>query len=304
MTTFYFNEFLPERSECDILQVFEQAIRQIVLLIGKAELKLTRPIITGTLPNSIMICGKSLATLIEACPNRDIRTEAQFIFTQNLIVSHENALPLDIVDKILEASYTFMGKEALNLAIAYHMKWPLLSLPLADSLKQNELIVESITEEKLSIPNYYAQQDTSYIEKWLIGKENEGVEGLDLLKSLFVEKDVVLTNTFKKNWEAAPEVLRKLAINRFKLAIDNKMIFPVRYDDDLIKKCEVKSNECVYELRQKGSGLRVYFGYSADGQIILASLHTKAESIGREQTTDINSAAREIRKAIAVLSVR
>jgi len=303
MTTFYFNEILPEQSESDVQLAFEQTIRQIALLSGKTELELTRPIITGTSPNSILICGKSLTALIDACPNRDLRTEAQFIFTQNLITSHENALPTDTVNDLIEASYSFQGKGAINLAIAYHMKWPLVSLPLANYLEQNELTVESDVAEKLSIPNYYAQQDTSYIERWLLDKANEGAEGLDLLKSLFVEKGAIMTNTFNKNWNDAPERLRKLTINRFKLAIDNKMIFPIKADDDLIKKCEVKGNESVYELRQRGSGLRIYFGYTTNGQIILVSLHTKSESLGREQTMDINSAAREIRKAIAVLSV-
>lgn len=303
MTTFYFNEILPEQSERDVQWAFEQTIRQIALLSGKTELELTRPIITGTSPNNILICGKSLTALIDSCPNRDLRTEAQFIFTQNLIASHENALPNDTVNSLLEASYTFHRKGAMNLAIAYHMKWPLVSLPLADYLEQDELSVESDVAEILSIPNYYAQQDTSYIERWLLDEANEGAEGLDLLKSLFVEKGVIITNTFNKNWNNAPEILRKLAINRFRLAIENKMIFPVKSDDDLIKKCEVKGSEFVYELRQLGSGLRIYFGYTTNGKIILASLHTKAESRGREQTMDINSAAREIRKAIAILSV-
>ena len=302
MTTFYFNEILPEKSEIDVQWAFEQTVRQIALLSGKTELELTRPIITGTSLNNILICGKSLTALIDACPNRDLRTEAQFIFTQNFIALHENALPIDTVNSLLEASYTLHKKGAMNLAIAYHMKWPLVSLPLADYLKQNELTIESDVAGELSIPNYYAQQDTSYIERWLLDKANEGAEGLDLLKSLFDEKGVVITNTFYKNWNDAPEILRKLAINRFKLAIDNKMIFPVKSDDDLIKKCEVKGNESVYELRQQGSGLRIYFGYTTNGHIILASLHTKAKSIGREQTIDINSAARDIRKKIAILS--
>ena len=132
MTTFYFNEILPEQSESDVQLAFEQTIIQIALLSGKTELELTRPIITGTSPNSILICGKSLTALIDACPNRDLRTEAQFIFTQNLIASHENALPNDTVNDLIEASYSFQGKGAMNLAIAYHMKWPLVSLPLAN----------------------------------------------------------------------------------------------------------------------------------------------------------------------------
>lgn len=304
MTTFYFNEILPKTSESNIQLVFEETIRQIAILAGKTELGLTRPIITGDLPENILICGKSLATLIDACSNRDLRTEAQFIFTQNLIVSHENSLHDDIINELLNASYTFYDKDAINLAIAFHMQWPLISLPLANYLKQDVLIVQSKKAENLNVPNYYSQKDTTYIEKWFIDKNNEGAKGLELLKTLFVEKGSILTNTFQKNWNNAPELLQKLTINRFKLAIKNGMIFPVKHDDDLIKKCEVKGKDPVYELRQKGSGLRVYFGYASNGQIILASLHTKAESIGREQSIDINSAAKEIRKTKAKMAFK
>lgn len=74
------------------------------------------------------------------------------------------------------------------------------------------------------------------------------------------------------------------------------LLFPSRGDDNLVKFCEGKGNETTYELRSKAmGGMRVYF-FSNNDTIIIASLHTKAQSVGTEQTSDIKNASAIIKK--------
>ncbi len=297
MTTFFLNDVLPQKSDRDIQAAFEQMVCMTTLLAKKPDLKLTRPIITAVPPNSIIICGITLSRLIESCANRDVRTAAQFLFTQNLIASHENALSEKDQEELLEKGYKFQGEDAINLMIAHRMSWPLLSIPLAEYLEHDTLDILNEGGNTISAINYYAQEDISFIERWLFEKANQGADGLTRFKGLFEKHGITITPSFEKNWNNAPVELQQIAFERFKAALRKDMLFPIRKDDDLIKKCEVKRNVSVYELRQLGSGLRIYFGYQDDGSIIMAGLHTKAESDGKEQTADINKAAREISKA-------
>ena len=94
--------------------------------------------------------------------------------------------------------------------------------------------------------------------------------------------------------------MQELAYERFKVAVDKRWLFPIHVDNNLIKKVVAKGTRQVYELRQEGQGLRIYFGYSDDAsKIIMAGFHTKAESVGTEQTLDINQAARQINKLLS-----
>lgn len=297
MTTFFLNDILPQSTDRDVQSSFEKIVRKATLLSQRPELQLSRPIVTAVQPSSIKICGIALPKLIASCSNRDIRTAAQFLFTQNLIASHESALMEDEIDSIVINEYTLNNADATNLLIAHRMSWPLLSLPLADYLEHDELEVTPADGENVCVANYYAQDDTAYIEHWLLAKAHESSEGIERFKALFVTHGIVLTTAFVKDWDDASLELQQIALERFATALQHGMLFPIRKDDDLIKKCEVKGTDAVYELRQLGSGLRVYFGYADDNTIVMAGLHTKSESVGKEQTADINKAAREIKKA-------
>lgn len=298
MATFYFNEVLPERSSVDVCAVLETIIINTSRLISK--LHMTKSVITSTRFRELCICGMSLVEIISRCRNREVKTQAYHIFTHNVIKDHEDILNEEDIQFFFDAEYKFNGCDAINLAIAQKMDWPILSMPLNEILQKNQL---SLTSEKVGVieaVNYYGQKDTSYIERWIEEKAGARLQGLERFKALFGKEKVLLTREFEKAWNKAEPSLQDLAYERFKLAVDKKILFPVRADDKLIKKMEIKGSKQVYELRQKGQGLRIYFGYSDDAsKIIMAGFHTKAESVGTEQTLDINQAARQINKLLS-----
>lgn len=303
MTTFYFNEVLPSRSETDVCTVFEDLVTKASSFLDKV--KYSKPVITCTAVSDLYICGLTLADIIKNCSNRDIRTQALYLFTHNLIREHESTLSDSEADAILEAEYSFEKLNATNLAIAYKMEWPLLTLPLAEEWEKDFLRIVSEKAESIQLPNYFGQDDTSQIEKWIAEKVNAGLTGLEKLKTLFGNGHVLVSTDFRKRWNDTTQLHQGIVFAKFTQALEKNMIFPPRYDDSLIKKVFDKAGIIVYELRQKGQGTRVYYGFSADGtKIVLAGLHTKAESEGDEQDADIKRAAVQIRKTIALESAQ
>lgn len=297
MVELYFNEIMPKHCDEDIIAVFEETVVKTTGLINR--LNLSRSIVTSTISSNLFICGMSLSSVIASCKSKDVKTQAYYMFTHNLIRDYDSLLDESDYDELLEACYEFDGEDAMNLAIAHKMEWLILSLPLSEALKQNTLVLESTSVDSIEVVNYYAQDDTSFIDKWVTDKLSYGLEGLDRIKALFGIERVIITDVFEKQWESTTKLNQSLIYSRLKFAFDNSMLFPVKSDDVTIQKLEVKGSINVYELRQKGQGLRVYFGYTNDEtQLVLAGLHTKAESEGEEQTSDINSALRLLSKTI------
>ena len=297
MATFYLNELLPERSEVDVCTVFESIVNNTAKLIAK--LHMTNPIITCSTANKLSIAGSTLSNIILKCKNRNTRQVAHYMFSHNIIREHESSLTADDVNLLLNADYKYDGYDALNLAIAHKMEWPILSIPLNESLQREYLTLISEKEPDIEAINYFGQNDTTYIEQWVLNKKSENLNSLTRFKALFGEERILMTSDFETNWGKATLLLQDLAYKRFKYAVEKNMIFPIRADDALIKKVDI-NERAIYELRQKGQGLRIYFGYSKDGsKIIMGGFHTKAESVGEEQSQDIRRADGQINKVLA-----
>lgn len=302
-TTFYFNELLPAQPQCDVYAVCEQSVMRTALLLKK--LNLSIQLVTHTDKSNIQIGGLPLVQLINGFSNRNVKIVAHQMFSHNLISDHEGELPSEAWDELLLAEYRFCGADALNLAIAHRIDLPLFSLPLCDDLQRDVLTLTSSTAASIDAANYYAQTDTAFIENWISNRTAATLEGLDKLKTLLGIDRVIVDCYFEKEWSAATRQCQKIAIDRFAFALSRNMLFPVRADDVTIQKDEVKGMPDVYELKQKGQGVRVYFGYSEDGTtLVLALFNTKSKATGKEQSADIERAQRRIRRALAVNKLR
>ncbi|MCR5574114.1 MAG: hypothetical protein K6F78_04760 [Bacteroidaceae bacterium] len=303
MTTFYFNEVLPAQSSKDVVALFGDLVLKAARLIKKFHL--SRPIIIEKPSSEISICGMPLSTIIEACPKRDVKNEAYFLFSHSTLQELEKkTLTNDDLDALLATTFEFDGQDAMNLVIAHIMEWPVLSMPLSDSLQKDYLIITSPTEEDIKVVNYYAQDDTAFIEHWISEKETAAYHGLEKLKCLLGIDNVIVTDEFEKEWGTAIKQHQDIVYERFKYAQDNGKLTLGGSDDTTVRKDVVKGTPDVYELKQKGSGIRVYFGYSADGgKIVLAGFSTKARAAGAEQSTDIICAQGRIKRALAAADI-
>lgn len=284
MITFCFNETLPSDYEGNLQEVFDKTLTQFSRLQRFSELKIERGIITSKGSSEIQICGTTLDSLVKGCASVELKRYALSLFTKYPIGTFYELE--DIFDEeTLALTYMFDDKDATDLAIASLMSWPLYSLPLSDSLKQDLLTIEVSDSNDMTIANFFGENHISII-KWIIEREKLCDSEVTLLKGLFVPYNCILSERFIEVFNAFPKNLRKAVVDNFTKAVDRNMLFPIRSDDGLIKKCQGVVD--TYELRSY-QGPRVYFSVH-DDTIIIASLHTKAESEGVEQTADIKRA--------------
>lgn len=296
--TFYFNEILPQHTDLNLISVFEQTVIKAAQLAKK--LGMIMPIVTSETSDKLNICGMTLQSVINSSKNRNVQILGWQLFTHNNTISqYDSTLEELEFEEIIEADYQFEGQDATNLAIAHKKDWPLLSMPLSNALMKDQLRLVSDQSENIEVINYYAQDDTSTIETWIASKVIERLSGLERLKAMLGLDRVIVADDFEKELNAAIKQHQDIAYERFKFCGDNHMLFPVRADDVTIQKDEVKGTPDVYELRQVGRGVRVYFGYTTDGaKMILAGFSTKAGAKGVEQNADIVRAQGRIRKVL------
>ena len=64
MITFYFNSNLPEYYTGDLCEVFDNLMLKFILLLNDKKLPINGYIATNNQPSTILICGKTLKSLI------------------------------------------------------------------------------------------------------------------------------------------------------------------------------------------------------------------------------------------------
>ena len=68
MITFYFNSNLPEYYTGDLCEVFDNLMLKFILLLNDKKLPINGYIATNNQPSTILICGKTLKSLIDNYP--------------------------------------------------------------------------------------------------------------------------------------------------------------------------------------------------------------------------------------------
>lgn len=293
MMTFCFNHCLCQveckDDHCSVLKA-------LLVAHGRLGVSTQYPIILPSEPGAVIVAGVSLKQMVESIPadknNINIRRLAFSILNNYPLTSFFISEP-EIADDEW-CTYQLLGQDAEALFWAHKMGWSVVSMPVCDEVKLDQLQLES---EKLgkTVNNWHGG-NLSFIKGLEAKDENACEQRLVELECLFADKSVSLSEQFKRNFRKAPSGLQELVISKFRDAYAADLLFPSRGDDNLVKYCEGSGNEETYELRSKAmGGMRVYF-YSNKDLMIVATLHTKAKSVGVEQSSDINNASAIIRK--------
>lgn len=268
------------------------------LLVSHARLGTSTqyPIILPSEPGAVMVAGVSLKQMVESIPSNEknisIRRLAFSILNNYPLTSFFTSEP-EIADDEW-GSYQLLGQDAEALFWAHKMGWAAISMPVCDEVKQDQLLLESEKSDQ-TINNWHGG-NLSFVKGLEAKDEKICEQRLVELECLFADKSVSLSEPFKKSFRKAPSGLQELVMSKFRDAYAAELLFPSRGDDNLVKYCEGSGNEETYELRSKAmGGIRVYF-YSNKYMMIVAALHTKAKSVGVEQSSDINNASAIIRK--------
>lgn len=268
----------------------------IALLIAHGRLGVSTqyPILLPSEPGTIIVGGISLKQMVESIPRneKDIKRLAFSILNNYPLTSFFTSEPELTDDEC--TSYRLLGQDAEELFWAHKMGWSIISMPVCNEVKQDQLQLEA--EKSNKIVNNWHGDNLSFIKELETKDEKACEQRLIKLEYLFADKSVILSESFKKNFRKAPSGLQDLIERKFQDAYAANLLFPSRGDDNLVKYCEGSGNEETYELRSKAmGGMRVYF-YSNKDTMIVAALHTKAKSVGVEQSSDINNASETIKK--------
>lgn len=296
MITFCFNDCLGN-VDYDREQI-NSLLCSLLTAHGRLGASANYPIILPSAPDKIIVARTSLKQIVEAIPS-----DKDHISIRRLAYSFFNNFPLTsffTTDSELQdedcIDYRFLGNDAESLFWTHKMGWVVISIPVCEDVRQDILSLEPKSADK-NVSNWYGN-NSEYIKGLEEKNNNDTQKRLEKLKCFFADKGktVYLSDSFMRQFEKSPVSMQELVQGKFADAYNADLLFPSKGDDNLVKYCEGKGNETTYELRSKAlGGIRVYF-YSDTNTLIVASLHTKSQSVGTEQSSDINNSSAIIRK--------
>lgn len=122
MITFYFNSNLPEYYTGDLCEVFDNLMLKFILLLNDKKLPINGYIATNNQPSTILICGKTLKSLID---NFKIAEKDKYKEHRKKLYSFFTRYPIDLdvrVEEVfseeeLTSSIKFHGRDATDLFI-------------------------------------------------------------------------------------------------------------------------------------------------------------------------------------------
>lgn len=293
MNRFYFNECLPNAYDGSVQDIFNTTIRAYNRIVKDPTLNIEEGIITHKIPSEILVCGVYLKNIIDSCNDKELRKVAYHYFNKYPIDTFYDLE--DIFDtENIDLEYCYDEKDATNLIIAHKMGWVILSLPLCASLMTDMLQINS-DENHTFIDNWYGT-NTQYIVKCIAERRKFRQAKVLELRYCFGDKNCLLSDSFVNDYIYSPTDLQEFIIEKFMDALSANLLFPARYDNNLVKVCKGLGNEGTYELRSNAfGGLRVYFSCD-EGCLYIGGMGTKSSSIGKEQSADISRASNEIFK--------
>lgn len=296
MITFYFNSNLPEYYTGDLCEVFDNLMLKFIFLLNDKKLPINECIATNSQPSTILICGKTLKSLID---NFKITEKDKYKEHRKKLYSFFTRYPIDLdvrVEKVfteeeLNSPIKFHGRDATDLFIASKLKYYFMSLPLDETLKVDSLEI-LVNETALKNVNWHGLNTKNLIQNITKDDTIDDVN-LSLLKYSFDDNECFMSDAFMDDFKLSPPDLQEFIINLFVKASQGKLLFPAKGDDNIVKKCDADN---VYELRNHAyGGIRVYFR-CIDNKILIGNMGTKSSYKGDSQSNDITRAGKVMDK--------
>lgn len=296
MYSFYLNECIIG-TYCKA--VLSQAMQELVItfkqLVEETDEQVSKAWLGYTSPDKMKFCNVPLKEIIEGMPNREVR-KIYYSFQINHPVDNY-VLGYDGLD-LLEKEYTFLGKEAINLAIISKGDEYVMSLSLCDKLRCNrlELIPNHKNYPILYADNFWGgEANKKYIISSMLEKNYKRSSGLDRIK--FLTDNVEWSQDFEDVFGEYSKTEQDYVLDRFNEARKNSILSPIQPEGNIIKKIR----EYVFELRVVNPiDIRVYF-YEKERNMYIDRIKKKSEySTKVEQTKDIDAAEKRIKEYLQI----
>lgn len=237
--------------------------------------------------SKITLGGISLESIIQNIQDREIK-RLFFSYTLNYPIGDTFTKHND--DTLLQANYTFGDDDATNIAIVGINGGILLTLPVSEAVKKDDLTIKSENPnfEDINVPNLHGgtRQNIDTTEKRLLRKNyDKESNGIDKLS--YLAPQVVMSEPFKKRFKTAPSEHIQSIFNRLDEVLANHLLQPLQCNGTMISHV----SEHVSELRIVNPvDIRIYFHKNMD-TIYFAKMALKSEYVASNaQAEDIQDA--------------
>lgn len=288
MNSFYLNECLGGTFACqELATAFVKLVLEFSSLVQKDYLHIHKGWVLEKEAGKIVLGGVPLADIIKQLPNREIK-RLFYSYTLKYPIGEIFAEYDDV--SLLRANYTFEQEDATNIVIAGRNNGILLTLPVSDTVKKDDLTVKSENPnfEDVKVPNFHGgtSQNVTVTEKRLLRRNfNNAPYGTDKLS--YLAPRVIMSESFLKRFENAPSEHIKSIFDRLDEILTNNMLQPLQCNGTMISHVA----EHVSELRVVNPvDIRIYFHECKD-TIYFAKMSLKSEYVSSNaQTVDIKEA--------------
>lgn len=294
--TFFLNDCLPAQAAAgvNVVTLFRDMVTGYRDMRKNAALDLAQCWVTSDTVDKVVLCGVTLQNLLgQLKTERELYVYASRLVTSGTPLCYEETQLAG--DSELSLSFLCNGRDAHNLLVAKKLNMMAASLPVDKALCVDPLEITYTDTATGNVTNYQ-------IHNWHVGNTAAIVAMLTppmpaktdtwnyLLSLLGQHGKVVWSKSFKADWDKLGQQVQELIISRFEDALNGGLLFPANANNiNILKPDQKDKSSKVHELRQIGTGFRVYLECDADA-IYLALYGSKTVHHGKDQEADFRIA--------------
>ena len=293
---FFFNDCLPAQAAngVNVISLFRD------MVIGFRALHQNKTIdvdqnwtMSGTV-DGVTICGVTLRAILgQLKAERDLYSYASRLVTNSMPIIYEEDQMMDDAETGLD--FRCCGRDAHCLLLAQKMNMIAATLPVEQALcadMLNLIYTDPNTGNQTikKIINWYVA-NSGYIVNLLTPPLPSPDDPWNRLMAILGQHGkVVCSKSFEKDWKGLGSDLQQLVVGRFEDALNAGLLYPANnHNMGIVKPDQKDKTSKVHELRQKGTGFRVYF--ECDEDVIYIALYaSKTIHHGANQEADFRIA--------------
>lgn len=293
---FYLNDCLPEHptSGKDVVTLFRGMVKEYMNMRKTPLLDLAQCWATSDNADNVFLCGMNLTKLLRQLKtDREVYSYALRLVTNDIPIKHR----VDELagDEELGLDFLCNGRNAHNLLVAKKLDMITASLPVEVALCNDQLdlvYTDKVTGSQAvnRVHNWYIDNSATIIRLLTPPLPANSQPWNRLMALLAQHGKVVCSKLFESEWNKLGIGTQQLIVKRFEVALNGGLLFPANNNNmDIVKRDQWDKTSNVHELRQKGSGFRVYFECDANA-IYIALYGSKTVHYGKDQESDFRIA--------------
>ena len=293
---FYLNDCLPEHptNGTDVVTLFRGMVNEYMNMRKNPSLDLAQCWATSDNVDKVSLCGITLKNLLgQLKTDRVVYPYAIRLVSDGLPIMYRVE---DLAgDEELGLDFQCNGRDAHNLLVAKKLDMITASLPVEVALCNDQLdlvYTDKVTGSQAvnRIHNWYIDNSATIVRLLTPPLPANSQPWNRLMVLLGQHGKVVCSKLFESEWNKLGMGTQQLIVKRFEVALNGGLLFPANNNNmDIVKRDQWDKTSNVHELRQKGSGFRVYFECDANS-IYIALYGSKTVHYGKDQESDFRFA--------------